>query len=83
MYCQSIAKKIYKTSFDKINIYVLYLNSNQSYMSIFKTNSESGVYLGQDRPPENEQNICELDKLQFAICDRVKRLLFELKRVFG
>ena len=53
-------------------------------MSIFRTDPEAGVYMKQDHPPRIEAtSTCELDKLQSGICDRVKRLLFELKRIFG
>lgn len=78
-------KKKYKTSFDKFDKCITYIHILLIlYMSIFRTDPEAGVYMKQDHPPRIEAtSTCELDKLQSGICDRVKRLLFELKRIFG
>jgi hypothetical protein len=52
-------------------------------MSLLQTDPEAGIYLGQDRPTNSIESYCELDNIKERIIDRVKRILFELKKIFG
>jgi hypothetical protein len=52
-------------------------------MSFLKTDTEAGIYLKQDKPPSNETFPCAADAIKEIVRDRLKRILFEIKRIFG
>lgn len=53
-------------------------------MTILKTDSEIWVYLWEDKPKEIWMyNDCELDNIIKVIKERINRLVFAVKQIFG